>query len=210
MSSTVPRTLFVVALGAFAISHIQDNINIFRIRDELDGGFWSMRVPLTLDFLSIVLLALPIFFTGKKAVTVISVMWVYLIELLDKAVLLQRDLIDPFSAIFMIPTYTLETSFESLILGSAGYLRFVGFIAAIIGTVLTFGGVQQENPRSRSVDLKSSATPIFVAARDSGKQSVNVNTSDAIDQVDRLGDLLNKGLITQKEFDFKKRQILGL
>jgi hypothetical protein len=31
-----------------------------------------------------------------------------------------------------------------------------------------------------------------------------------MDQVERLGDLLKKGLITQEEFDIKKRQILGL
>jgi hypothetical protein len=199
-----------VAFATFAISHIQYNINLFRIKDELDGGFWRYRVPITLSFLRITLLALPIFFTGKKAVAVISVVWVYLIGLPDNLFLLQRDLIDPLSAFFLIPSYTLELSFKSLILGSGGYLKFIGFIAAIIGTVLTFVGVQQGNPRSTSVGPKLSAAPIFVAARDSDKRSLHTNTLDGIEQVERLGDLLKKGLITQEEFDFKKRQILGL
>jgi hypothetical protein len=40
--------------------------------------------------------------------------------------------------------------------------------------------------------------------------SSQVNATEAIEQVERLGDLLKKGLITQEEFDIKKRQILGL
>jgi hypothetical protein len=207
---SLPRALFIVALVSYSILNIQYNISIFRIEDELDGGFWSFRVPITMSFLPIALLALPIFFTGKKPVAVISVLWVYLINLPENMVLLQRDLIDPLSAFFLIPTYTLELSFESLILGSGGYLRFIGFSAAIIGTVLTFVGVQQGNPRSTSVGPKLSAPPIFVAARDSSKQLAHINTPDGIDQVERLGNLLKKGLITQEEFDFKKRQILGL
>ena len=168
-------------------------------------------MPITLSFLRITLLALPIFFTGKKAVAVISVVWVYLIGLPDNLFLLQRDLIDPLSAFFLIPSYTLELSFKSLILGSGGYLQFIGFIAAIIGTVLTFVGVQQGNPRSTTVvSEKSSEATIFVAGRNPSKQSSPVNATEAMDQVERLGDLLKKGLITQEEFDFKKRQILGL
>jgi hypothetical protein len=35
-------------------------------------------------------------------------------------------------------------------------------------------------------------------------------TGDAVEQVEKLGNLLAKGLLTQEEFDSKKKQILGL
>ena len=33
---------------------------------------------------------------------------------------------------------------------------------------------------------------------------------DAVAQIEKLGDLLKKGLITQGEFESKKKQILGI
>lgn len=220
VTPTVPRILFAIASSIFAISFVKYNIYIFRFKDGNHNDYLDYLGPVVSMTLQIIFFALAAIFAGKRVVTVVSVLAVYFIELLLRfPIYLLREGYNPelreviqywVLPIFMIPSYIPELSFESLVFYTSDYFVSIGFYVAIIGVVLTFVGVRQENPRSASVATADEFKPMFVDARDSGKHSIEINTSDGIDQVDRLGDLLKKGLITQEEFDFKKRQILGL
>lgn len=48
------------------------------------------------------------------------------------------------------------------------------------------------------------------AANPAGIAKAEASSSNNYDEIEKLGDLLGKGLLTQKEFDAKKKQILGL
>jgi len=48
------------------------------------------------------------------------------------------------------------------------------------------------------------------AANPAGIAEAEASSSNNYDEIEKLGDLLGKGLLTQKEFDAKKKQILGL
>ena len=172
--------------------------------------------------IQIALLALPVFLVGKRVVAAISVMSVYFVQFLFGVLAIIRDLEYLFDfgilgifqywilPMLMIPNYIPGTYFESLFLETGSYLRFIGIILAILGAILTFVASRLENQSSTTVGKNSSAANVFVPSRSSSVHSSQVNATEAIDQVERLGDLLKKGLITQEEFDIKKRQILGL
>jgi hypothetical protein len=51
---------------------------------------------------------------------------------------------------------------------------------------------------------------LFVPGANPKKMTSAVTTTESIEQVERLGALLSKGLITQDEFEIKKKEILGL
>lgn len=217
MTITASRVLFGVASGIFVVSFFQDTSYIFRDEYQLNWGFY---LGMVITLIQSALLALPVFLVGKRVVAVISIVSVYFLQFLFGVMIILRDLEFVFDSIgqfivywvflmFMIPTYIPELSFDSLVLESSRYMQLIGITAAIIGLILTFVSARVENQET-IVSAKSSGAPIFVAGRNSGKQSSPVNATEAMDQVERLGDLLNKGLITQEEFDFKKRQILGL
>lgn len=218
MTHTASRILFGVASGIFAVSFFQDTSYIFRDEYQLN---WSFYVGMVITLIQSALLALPVFLFGKRVVAVISIVSVYIVQFLFGAIFIIRDLeflfdygIGEFSRywilpMFMIPTYIPDLSFDSLVLESSGYIRLIGITAAIIGLILTFVSARVENQETTTT-VKSSEAPIFVAGRNPGKQSSPINATEAMDQVERLGDFLKKGLITQEEFDFKKRQVLGL
>ena len=90
---------------------------------------------------------------------------------------------------------------------------------------MMFGGVQITGRgvsgfRLEDVSPKESANPFVEYVRqcmDAGipaptpvAQGSPVSAPSAPDEIERFGELLAKGLITQNEFDAKKRQILGL
>lgn len=219
MTTTFPRALFAAASGIFAISFIQDTSFIFRDEYELN---WLFYVGMGTTLIQIALLALPVFLVGKRVVAAISVMSVYFVQFLFGVLAIIRDLEYLFDfgilgifqywilPMLMIPNYIPGTYFESLFLETGSYLRFIGIILAILGAILTFVASRLENQSSTTVGKNSSAANVFVPSRSSSVHSSQVNATEAIDQVERLGDLLKKGLITQEEFDIKKRQILGL
>ena len=218
MTLTASRVLFIVASAIFAVSFFQDTSYIFRGDYTLDPLFY---VGMVTTVIQSALLALPAFLVGKRVVAVISVASVYIVQFLFGAIFIIRDLEFLFDyevnqfiqywifPMFMIRSYIPELSFDSLVFGSSQYIRLIGITAAIIGLILTFVNARVENQESTTT-VKSSEAPIFFAGRNPGKQSTPVNATEAMDQVERLGDLLKKGLITQEEFDFKKRQVLGL
>ena len=46
--------------------------------------------------------------------------------------------------------------------------------------------------------------------KDLGIQAVSKTTEEDLEAIDKLAELLYKGFITQKDYDAKKKQILGL
>ena len=48
------------------------------------------------------------------------------------------------------------------------------------------------------------------SANPAGIAKAEASSSTNYGEIEKLGELLNKGLLTQKEFDAKKKQILGL
>ena len=218
MTLTASRVLFIVASAIFAVSFFQDTSYIYRGEYTLDPFFY---VGMVTTVIQSSLLALSAFLVGKRVVAVISIGSVYFLQFLFGVMIILRDLEFVFDygigqfiqywvfPMFMIPSYIPELSFDSLVLESSQYMRLIGITAAIIGLILTFVSARVEN-QENTTTVKSSEAPIFVAGRNSGKQSSPVNATEAMDQVERLGDFLKRGLITQEEFDFKKRQILGL
>jgi hypothetical protein len=218
VTPTASRILFGVASGFFAVSFFQDTSYIFRYEYALDWLFYGGMVTTVIQT---ALLALPVFFVGKRVVAVISIVSVYFVQFLFIAVAILQDLEYIFESgigdfirywvlpMFMVPSYAPYFSFDYLVLDSSAYIRLIGITTAIIGLILTFASARLVNQET-VVSEKSSEATIFVAGRNSGKQSSHVNATEAMDQVERLGDFLKRGLITQEEFDFKKRQILGL
>jgi hypothetical protein len=219
VTPTFPRALFAAASGIFAISFIQDTSFIFRDEYQLN---WLFYVGMGTTLIQITLLALPIFLVGKRVVAAISVISVYIVQFLFGVLAIIRDLEYLFDfgirgffqywilPMLFIPNYMPGTSLESLFFETGSYLRFIGIFLGILGAILTFVTVRSENQKSTSVGQNPSTAQMFVPSRSSGMQPSHVNSREAIDQVERLGDLLKKGLITQEEFDIKKRQILGL
>jgi len=218
LTLTASRVLFVVASGIFAVSFFQDTSFIFRDEYQLT---WSFYLGMVITLIQSALLALPVFLVGKRVVAVISIVSVYFLQLLFGVIIIVRDLEYLFDfgirgffqywilPMFMIPNFVPDLSFDSLVLESSAYLRLIGIVVAILGAILTFVGAHSRYQEATTTARSSGAT-IFIAGQNSGKQSSHVNSREEIDQVERLGDLLKKGLITQEEFDFKKRQILGL
>ncbi len=219
MTSTVPRVLFGAASGFFLVSFFQDTSFIFRDEYELN---WLFYAGMATTVFQSVLLALPVFLVGKKVIAAISIVSVYFVQFLFGVTAIIRDLEYLFDfgvrgffqywilPMFMIPNFIPGAYFESLILETGSYLRLIGITAAIIGAILTFVSARLGNEHSTTVGQNPSAAQMFVPSRSSSMQSSHVNATAAMDQVERLGDLLKKGLITQEEFDIKKRQILGL
>ncbi len=219
MTPTVPKVLFAVASGVFAISFIQDTSYVFRDEYQLN---WLFYVGMATTLIQIALLALPVFLVSKRAVAVISIVSVYSLQFLFGVLAIIRDLEYLFDfgirgffqywilPMLFIPNYIPGTSFESLFLETGSYLRFIGIFLGILGAILTFVAARFENQQSTTVGQNPSTAQMFVPSRSSSVHSSHGNATEAIDQVERLGDLLKKGLITQEEFDFKKRQILGL
>jgi hypothetical protein len=87
----------------------------------------------------------------------------------------------------------------------AEIFRIISAVFTILGVILVF--LLRENA-PRSVNQIGSQVPLNKPA-----PSTSIASSisgDAIEQIEKLGDLLAKGLLTQEEFNEKKKQILGI
>ena len=51
---------------------------------------------------------------------------------------------------------------------------------------------------------------ILAAIKKSGEKDVNANNLSSADEIKKFKDLLDSGVITQEEFNAKKKQLLGL
>lgn len=77
-------------------------------------------------------------------------------------------------------------------------------ILLIVSLVLSFFD------RSSTTAPKKSTSPAVVNSPKRTQQTGAQIQGDAVAQIEKLGDLLKKGLITQGEFESKKKQILGI
>ena len=77
-------------------------------------------------------------------------------------------------------------------------------ILLIVSLVLSFFD------RSSTTAPKKSTSPAVVNSPKRTQQTGAQIEGDAVAQIEKLGDLLKKGLITQGEFESKKKQILGI
>lgn len=87
----------------------------------------------------------------------------------------------------------------------AEIFRIISAVFTIIGVLLVFllrdNAPKAVNQIGSQVPLNKPAPSTSTASSISG---------DAIEQIEKLGDLLAKGLLTQEEFNEKKKQILGI
>jgi hypothetical protein len=91
-----------------------------------------------------------------------------------------------------------------------GLLRGVARTAVVAGTASAVAGRvghrQQKKWAAQDADQAQTEQPV----PDEEPQSSSDITDDQIDQLNKLGELKDKGILTQDEFDQKKHQILGL
>lgn len=87
----------------------------------------------------------------------------------------------------------------------AEIFRIVSAVFTIIGVLLVFL-LREKAPKA--VNQIGSQVPLNKPAPSTS--SATSISGDAIEQIEKLGDLLAKGLLTQEEFNEKKKQILGI
>jgi hypothetical protein len=84
-------------------------------------------------------------------------------------------------------------------------MRLLSAILTIVAVVVAFS-ITNNNLLKQNLVSVNTTPP---QARTTPKTATGI-TGDAVEQVEKLGNLLAKGLLTQEEFDSKKKQILGL
>ena len=87
----------------------------------------------------------------------------------------------------------------------AEIFRIISAVFTILGVLLAFL-LSEKAPKAMS-QVGSQAPMNKPAPSTSSASSIS---GDAIEQIEKLGDLLAKGLLTQEEFNEKKKQILGI
>ena len=87
----------------------------------------------------------------------------------------------------------------------ADFTKILSAILTIAGVIFAFSISNNNLPNLNRAPINPAPPP----TRAIPKSSAGI-TGDAVEQVDKLGNLLAKGLLTQEEFDSKKKQILGL
>ncbi len=87
----------------------------------------------------------------------------------------------------------------------AEIFRIISAVFTIIGVLLVF--LLRDNA-PKAVNQIGSQVPLNKPAPSTS--SATSISGDAIEQIEKLGDLLAKGLLTQEEFNEKKKQILGI
>ena len=85
------------------------------------------------------------------------------------------------------------------------YIKILSAILTIAAVIVAFSISNKNLPKPNPVSIK----PTPPQARIIPKTATGIS-GDAVEQVEKLGNLLAKGLLTQEEFDSKKKQILGL
>jgi hypothetical protein len=111
---------------------------------------------------------------------------------------------------FMIPNFDLNLIKFSPLLTTSSYTRFIGAIIAIVATILSLKASKVAEPMQGHGTPEMRQPQLFVPSTNPKKMTGAVTTTESIEQVERLGALLSKGLITQDEFEIKKKEILGL
>ena len=110
----------------------------------------------------------------------------------------------------MIPNINLEVIKFSPLLSTSSYTRFIAAIIAIVATILSLVASKVSEPLQVHSSPEMRPPQLFVPGATPKKVTGVGTTTESIEQVERLGALLSKGLITKDEFEIKKKEILGL
>ena len=189
MKIRLPGILILVSSLLYLIS------SIFRVI----YGYGITNVSLLVSLMSIGILAVAGILSSKKNLLLILVGAYFALNLFDVLFFdwYASGLLREFITNFLPLNY---------LLGQWVFYEFVQdlhLLALIAGIVLTF--VMKE-PVASSGPRPAQAQPL---QRNFQRPTSNIE-GDAVVQVQKLGELLKQGLITEEEFQFKKKQILGL
>lgn len=91
-----------------------------------------------------------------------------------------------------------------------GLLRGVARTAVVAGTASAVAGRVGHRQQKKWAAQDADQAQADQAAPEEDPQAASDITNEQIDQLDKLAELKDKGILTQGEFDEKKHQILGL
>ncbi len=111
--------------------------------------------------------------------------------------------------IIMIPTIS-SIQFKKAGMLTNGYIQF-----AFMGGQEAKGGIFQGTQDENTVMFTTKQQPLFEQIRDAMENRIQAgnrpsSTSSDADELSKLADLRDKGILTEEEFQQKKKQILGL
>ena len=215
MKIAVHRILFGVAAFLMLVSVISFLLFLNRYEYPIDGNVLFTM----LGFFHAALLVLPIFLYRVRIIGLLSLIVLFLTQFLYHIVRFFRYFTEtPFSEIldytvfpmFMIPNINLEVIKFSPLLSTSSYTKFIAAIIAIVATILSLMSSKVSEPLQVQGTPEMRPPQLFVPGATPKKVTGAGTTTESIEQVERLGALLSKGLITKDEFEIKKKEILGL
>ena len=215
MKIAVHRILFGVAAFLMLVSVISFLLFLNRYEYPIDGNVLFTM----LGFFHAALLVLPIFLYRVRIIGLLSLIVLFLTQFLYHIVRFFRYFTEtPFSEIldytvfpmFMIPNFDLNFIRFNPLLASSDYARFIAAIIAIVATILSLMSSKVSEPLQVQGTPEMRPPQLFVPGATPKKVTGVGTTTESIEQVERLGALLSKGLITKDEFEIKKKEILGL
>ena len=215
MKIAVHRILFGVAAFLMLVSVISFLLFLNRYEYPIDGNVLFTM----LGFFHVALLVLPIFLYRVRIIGLLSLALLFLTQFLYHIFRFLRYFTEtPFSEIldytvfpmFMIPNFDLNFIRFNPLLASSNYARFIAAIIAIVATILSLMSSKVSEPLQVQGTPEMRPPQLFVPGATPKKVTGVGTTTESIEQVERLGALLSKGLITKDEFEIKKKEILGL
>jgi hypothetical protein len=215
MKIAVHRILFGIASFFMFVSVISFLLFLNWFEIPINGNVLFTM----LSFFHVALLVLPIFLYRVRIIGLLSLALLFLTQFVYHMVRFFRyfseypisDILDyTVFPMFMIPNFDLNFIRFNPWLASSNYTRLIGVIIAIVATVLSLMASKVSEPAQVHSSPEMRPPQLFAPGANPKKMTSAVTTTESIEQVERLGALLSKGLITQDEFEIKKKEILGL
>jgi hypothetical protein len=214
MKIAVHRVLFGIAAFFILVSGIQYFLYLNQFDIPISG---QTAVFVMLDIFHVFILILPIFLFRFRMIGLLSLIVFFLTQFIIYSVrffIIFRSpdgiLDSTVLPMFMIPNFDLYWIRYNPLFASYEYTRFIGAVIAIVATILSLKASKVAEPMQGHVPPEIREPQLFVPSTNPKKMTGAVTTTESIEQVERLGALLSKGLITQDEFEIKKKEILGL
>ena len=215
MKIAVHRILFGVAAFFMLVSVISFLLWLNRNEFPINGNVLFTM----LGFFHVALLVLPIFLYRVRIIGLLSLALLFLTQFLYHIVHFFRyfsetslsDILNyAISSMFMLPSFDPNLIRYNPLLASSEYTRFIAAIIAIVATILSLKARKVSEPLQVHGTPEMRQPQLFVPGATPKKVTGAGTTTESIEQVERLGALLSKGLITKDEFEIKKKEILGL
>jgi len=89
-----------------------------------------------------------------------------------------------------------------------GLVRTMGRTAAVVGTAAAVSGSVQHRQQEKYAAQEQPQQPQYAEAPPAAAPAPSED--DQLEQLEKLGDLHAKGILTDEEFSAKKAQILGI